>query len=146
MAAKGVGQSQSTHPNEAHLAVEMEQALRQTFLSNSMPISPRRAHRIGQEVAAAFLEFLESEQEETARTYGQQLATEGLGHRSILMMTEALRRVCRESTNPATGGSVAGRYVTALLEGYMDGRETSLLQQQARTMQALERAQKQHNQ
>jgi hypothetical protein len=35
------------------------------------------------------------------------------------------------------GQEITGRYVNALLEGYMVGREASVLREQARTMRAL---------
>jgi len=146
MVVKGVVQSLSTHLNEVHLTTELGRTLRQDFLSNSLPISPRRADQISQEVSAAFLEFLGSEDEEAARTCGQRLAAEGLGHRSILTMTETLRQVCWESDNPVTLSPAAGRYVTAVLEGYMASREASLLQEQTRTMHAFQRAQKRQDQ
>jgi hypothetical protein len=141
MNAKGVMQSLCTYPDDAHLTTELRQALRRTLFSSGLRISPRRVNQIGQEIAAAFLKFLETEDEEAARTYGERLAAEGLGHRSILTMAEALRQVCRESANPEARRPVAGRYVNALLEGYMVGREASVLQEQARTMRALQRAQ-----
>jgi hypothetical protein len=140
MDAKGVVQSLCTCLDEAHLATELGQALRRTLFSSGLRVSPRRVGQISQEVAAAFLEFLEAEDEEAARAYGEHLATEGLGHRSILTMTEALRQACREDANPAGLPGVAGRYVNALLEGYMARREASLVQEQARTVRALQRA------
>jgi hypothetical protein len=140
MNAKGAVQSLCTHPNEADLATELGQALRQTLFSSGLRIAPRRVDQIGQEVAAAFLRFLETEDEEAAHAYGEHLAAEGLGHRSILTMTEVLRWTCRESNNPAALPVVAGRYINALLEGYMAGREASLLEEQARTVRALQRA------
>jgi hypothetical protein len=63
---------------------------------------------------------------------------EELGHRAVLAATEALR----ESGNPVDVPSpVVGRYVNALLEGRMAGREMSLLQKRARTRCVLQRAQ-----
>jgi hypothetical protein len=97
-------------------------------------------------MAAAFLTFVKTEDQESAHTYGQYLATEGLGHRSVLTMTEALRRTCQESANGSALPSVAGLYVTALLEGYMSRREAYLLQEQARTQHAFLRAQERYQQ
>jgi hypothetical protein len=121
-------------------------ALRQEAFSNRMLIAPGRLDEVGQQVATAFLRFLEAEDEKEARAYGRRLALEGLGHRSVLTMTEALRQVCRESANPATLPSVAGRYVNALLEGYMAGREDDLLRVQERTQRAFQRAWEQQQQ
>jgi hypothetical protein len=139
MDVKGVVQPLCTY-DEAHLATALRQALRQTVFSSGLRISPRRVDQIGQDVAATFLEFLEAEDGGAARAYGEHLATEGLGHRSILTMTEALRQACWEDANPAGLPGVAGRYVNALLEGYMASREASLVQEQARTVRALQRA------
>jgi len=120
-------------------------ALRETTFSNRMLIAPRRLDEIGKEQAAAFLGFLEAEDEGAVRERGRQLAFEGLGHRSILMMAEALRRACRESANPGDEAlptllEAAGRYVNALLEGYMAGREEDILREQERTREAYLRA------
>jgi hypothetical protein len=82
----------------------------------------------------------EKKDKEAARIYGERRAAEGLGHRSILTMTDALRQVCRESANPGAQRPATGRYVNAFLEGHMVGREASVLQEQARTMRALQRA------
>lgn len=145
MMAKDTGRSLSAHPDQERLTTELRQTLRQTLFSSRLRISPRRMNQVGQEVATGFFKLLETEDEEAARAYGRDLALEGLGHRSILAMTEALRRVCREGVNP--GGETllvlleaAGRYVNALLEGYMTGREEDILKEQERTREAFLRA------
>jgi hypothetical protein len=141
-----VGQPSGNHLNEEHLTKELRQALRQTLFSSGRRIAPRHVNQVGQNMAAAFLQFLKTEDEKTAHSYGQYLATEGLGHRSVLTMTEALRRTCQESANGSALPSVAGLYVTALLEGYMARREAYLLQEQARTQHAFLQAREQQMQ
>jgi hypothetical protein len=120
------------------VTASLRQALRQTAFSNQKLIAPRHLDEISEQETEAFFAFLQSKDEEAARDHGQQLAREGLGHRSILTMAEALRRFCRESVNP--GEEIASRYVNALLEGYMAGRERALLQEQERTREAYLRA------
>jgi hypothetical protein len=120
-------------------------ALHETVFSNRMLIAPRRLDEVGREEAAAFLGFLETGDEEAVRERGRQLALEGLGHRSILIMTETLRRTCREGVNPGDKTlpallEAAGRYVNALLEGYMASREEDILREQERTREAYLRA------
>ena len=147
MTVRDTGRPLSAYLDQDYLVIELRQTLQQTLFSSGGRISPHRVNQLGQEVAEAFFKFLETEDKETARTYGRHLAMEGMGHRSILTMTEALRRVCRESANPAAAlPSVAGRYVNALLEGYMAGREASLLQEQERTLRAFQRARERHDQ
>ena len=138
--------SSVAHLNEEHLTNELRQALRQTLFSSGRRISPRQVNNFGQDMAAAFLKFLKTEDQESAHTYGQYLANEGMGHRSVLTMTEALRRTCLESANRSALPSIAGLYVSALLEGYMTRREAYLLQEQARTQHAFLRAREQQEQ
>jgi hypothetical protein len=143
MIAKDIGRSLSAHLDQERLATELRQTLRQTLFSSGLCISPRRVNEVGQEAAAVFFKFLETEDAEAARTYGRDLALEGLGHRSILTMSEALRRACwmanldREVLRVALGAS--GRYVNAFLEGYMSGREEEILKEQERTRHAFQR-------
>jgi len=136
---------QQVSAHKEAIASGMCRALRETTFSSRMLIAPRRLDEVGREEAAAFLEFLKTEDEEAGRERGRQLALEGLGHRSILKMTEALRRTCREGVK--TGGETlpvlleaAGRHVNALLEGYMAGREEDILREQERTREAYLRA------
>jgi hypothetical protein len=140
--AIAVEKSVSAALDEGHLAIELSQALRRTLFSSGLRVSPWRVNQIGQGMAAAFFKFLEVEDEEAAHTHGQHLAAEGLGHRAILATTEALRQGCRESGNPVgVSPPVVGRYVNALLGGYMAGRESSLLEEQERIRRVLQRAQ-----
>jgi hypothetical protein len=123
--------------------------LREAPFSNRLLIAPRRLDEIAQNVAAAFLLFLESEDETAVAHDARNLAREGLGFRSIVMMTEALHRVCWDILYPEYEAIPAlldatGRYGVALLEAYMDEREKDLLKEQERTQQALYRAQNTH--
>ena len=128
--------------NTAHLVEELTLALQATLFSCTGRITPRRVKQIAQEMAQAFLQFAQKEDPAAVRAYGQQLAQEGIGHRAALSLSEAVRRACWESANPGLQLLPAsGRYVGALLEGYMVEREALLLQEQERTRQAAERAQ-----
>lgn len=124
-------------PKDA-ITANLCEALSQTTFCNRRLIAPRRLGEIGRDEAEAFVEFLGTGDERAVHERGQQLALEGLGHRSILSMTEALRCFLQESVNP--GDAVAGRYVNVLLEGYMAGRESALLREQEHTREAYQRA------
>ncbi len=125
-----------------HLATELKQVLQDTIFASQLTISPRRMGQVAQEVTGSFLQFLEQEDEPATRAYGQRLAREGLGHRSILVLCETLRRLSQQDSCPGNQLLlVSGRYVFSLLEGYMAGREAYLLQEQERTHQAWIRAQ-----
>lgn len=120
--------------NQENLTVAIVRDLRATLFSGGLRISPRRVAQIGQEFVAAFYQFLEQDDRAVACAYGRRLAHDGLGHRAILTLTETLR------TGNETGLAITGRYVGAILEGYMAGREADLLQAQTQTHQALDRA------
>ncbi len=122
---------------------EIHQALRATDMYNRLLISPRRLEEIAQEEVKTFLHFLETGGEEEARQRGARRASEGLGERSALAMTEALRGTCWMANLDGEALHVAlkasGRYVNAFLEGYMSGREEEILKEQERTRHALQR-------
>jgi hypothetical protein len=127
------------------LAARIRGALDEYAFSNYAIILPRRLGEIAREEAEAFLAFLSSGDAEAARQRGRRLAQEGLGPRSVLALTETIRQVGWESANPEVElwpplQEAIGRYTTALLEGYMAGREESILEQQEKTRQALLRA------
>ena len=128
---------------KAAIASELHQALRATDMTNRLLISPRGLEEIAQEEVEAFLHFLETGDEKETRQRGVRRAWEGLGERSALAMTEALRRACwmanldQEALRVALEAS--GRYVNAFLEGYMSGREEEILKEQERTRHAFQR-------
>lgn len=128
---------------KAAITSDLHQALRATALSNRLLIAPRRLEEIAQEEVEALLHFLETGDAEETRQRGARRALEGLGERSALAMTEALRRACwmanldREMLRVAL--EFSGRYVNAFLEGYMSGREEDILKVQERTRHAFQR-------
>ncbi len=136
------------HRMDAHreaLTARMHGALQEHAFSNRALFPPRRLAEIAQEQATAFLAFLDTGDEEAIRQEGRKLAHDGLGIRSILALTEALRQAGWSSVNPEGTEwpplqQALGRYTTALLEGYITKREESVLEQQERTREALLRA------
>lgn len=127
--------------NEGFLTAQLKESLQASLFSGRLRITPRRVNEVAAEVAASFLEFRDRGHEEAAYSYGERLATEGVGHRAILSLAETLRRVCWESGDRAHELlRLAGRYTFSLLEGYMAGREAYLLQEQDRAHRALDRA------
>lgn len=103
--------------------------------SNDKLLQPRRLDEIAQTEVEAFVRQARVTDGEYARQRGKELACQGLGHRSILLMADALRgaahsgRGCDEQT--------VSVYIAALLEGYMIGREQDLLQEQSRIADTL---------
>lgn len=123
------------------LARELQQALRSTLFSSSRGLTPRRANLLGEQMAQSLSAFCDTPDEAAAQAYGRALAQEGLGTRSLLAMTEALRRSAAQASNPSPHlADAAVAYVNTLLEGYIAGREELVLREQERTLQAFLRA------
>ena len=127
----------ASHIDFALLSAALMQALRTTVFSSGLSVSPKRVNQIGSEMGAAFFGFYPHKDANQALALGRRFANEGLGPRSVLSMTEALRRTCREHANPLTDLiDAAGEFSNSLLEGYMAGREEILLDVQERTHRA----------
>jgi hypothetical protein len=118
-------------------------ALTENAFTNGKLLRPRQLSAIARAQVEAFLHYTRASDDEGTRQKGKELADQGLGHRSILMMAEALRKAGNNGLG-SDEKAVSG-YVAALLEGYMVGREQDLLQQQSRTLQALIRVRAKNN-
>ncbi|MEA3337621.1 MAG: hypothetical protein U9R25_17125 [Chloroflexota bacterium] len=129
------------HVDIGVLELELQHALRDTLFSSGLMISPARVRQISAEMATSFFSFFDGRQDVETRNIGAQLANDGLGSASLLAMTEALRRTCREKSNPLSDlPNTAGQYCNAVTEGYIEAREENLLKEQERTYQAFLRA------
>jgi hypothetical protein len=126
---------------QEHLEIELRRALQSTIFNSNLRISPRRMNQIAQDIAKTFGRFLEEQTSaEATYAYGQHLAGEGVGHRTILALVEVLHCASwRQADSQGTDLPVSVRCSSQLLAGYMVGRETYLLQEQERTRLALER-------
>jgi hypothetical protein len=128
--------------DQERLESELKRALQATIFHSNLRIAPRRVHQIALEIAQMFRQFLEERANaETTYAYGQHLAGEGVGHRTILALIEVLHRVSWGQADIVGADLPASVQCSSqLLAGYMLGREAYLLQEQDRTRQALERA------
>jgi hypothetical protein len=125
------------HLDAANLAGEIAKALRATLFTSRLSVAPRRVNELANQMAQQFFAFFESKDQAAALDYGKALAREGLGARSALEMTEAVRRVARQQSNPLTElPDIAGAFCNALLEGFMDAQAQMLLEVQERTHRA----------
>ena len=127
----------ASYLDPALLNATLAESLRVTIFSSGLSVSPRRVNQVSSEMGTAFCGFYPDRDANLVSALGRRLANEGLGPRSVLSMTEALRRACREHANPLTDLiDVAGEFSNSLLEGYMAGREEILLDVQERTHRA----------
>ncbi len=121
----------------------LSQALRSNAFSNRMLIAPRRLGQMAGEEVANFRSFLQTQDTKQVVEQGRSLALQGLGQPSILNMVTALRRTCLTGANETISPlfELAEQYTSALLEGYMQGREEEIFQEQERTRKAYFRTQ-----
>ena len=125
------------HLDQASLADEIAKALSATLFSSRLSVVPRRVNELASQMAQQFFGFFCSRDLAATLDYGRTLAQEGVGARSALEMTEAVRRVARQQSNPlAQLPDVAGAFCNALLEGFMEGQAQILLEVQERTHRA----------
>jgi hypothetical protein len=130
-----VGHRAATVPEE--VVADVHRALITSAFSNGKLLHPRRLGGIAREEVEAFLRHTDAGDGEHARQRGTELAGQGLGHRSMLLLAEALRRVRQDRLG--RDEKAVSTYVVALLEGYMAGREQGLLEEQNGTLEALVR-------
>ena len=134
-------QTMSGDDLENRIIAELEKVLGETRFTSNLRLLPRQIREIAQEMTSSFSQFLNDGNGRVASLLGQKLARDGISPHAILSMAESLRRVCWESTDPGpTLLPVSGRYVGALLEGYIAAREAFVLQQQDQIRRAFERA------
>jgi hypothetical protein len=129
--------SLARHLDAGGLSAEIAKALRATLFTSRLSVAPRRVNELAGQMAQQFFAFFESKDQAAALGYGKALAREGLGARSALEMTEAVRRTARQKSNPLVElPEIAGAFCNALLEGFMDGQAQMLLEVQERTHRA----------
>ena len=127
----------SDHLDPAMLADELTTVLRETVFSSNLRVSPRRNAEIGKQFASVFFNYYDHADDPTIRTYGQQLADNGVGPRSVVQVAGALQRICTERSNPLRDlPFVASTFSCNLLEGYILAREKRLVEDQERTRRA----------
>ena len=121
------------------LAESIQKALGQTTFSNRMMIAPRRLRQIGAEEVESVLAYFQNQDRSAVIQHGHRLAGEGLGRGSVFSLCTALRRACWEAQ--ATDKApvlfdLTEEYTTSFLEGYLQGLEEEIRQEQERTRQA----------
>ena len=131
--------------NKDMLVNALRHSMRETAFANRMLLAPRRLQEIALHEADAFVGYLETLDVEIVRERGKRLALEGLGHRSILALTTALRRVFLQvaeldSQSWSIFLTTVDSYNMALMEGYMAGCEEDVRRETERTRQAYERS------
>lgn len=121
---------------DVELASLIQAALRASLFESRLMVTPRRLAQLAGATAASFGQYCRGQASaEHIRALGGNLAAEGLGHSSVLVLVELLHR---QGDADQRMGAIS--FCTPLLCGYMAAREAELLRVQERTRLALERA------
>ena len=130
---------------EQRLADSLNSCLRKSAFENRFSLHPRRLAELGAEQARAFLDSLEAPSHSDAFAYGQMLAREGIGEKTILLVASDIQRFCRAELgsdiallNPAL--DAADAFSSQLLDGFMKAREAQILTDQEQLRRALSTA------
>ncbi|HID62550.1 MAG TPA: GAF domain-containing protein, partial [Anaerolineae bacterium] len=119
------------------LTSRLREALEATVFSNRFLLPPRRLPQIARAEADAFLDFLKTGDADRIREQGAKRAEEGLGEQAMLRLGTTLRQFCRDYPADETLRA-ADVYTNALLEGFMEGREAIVLEEQEQIRKALQ--------
>lgn len=135
---------QFTSEDKAFLAEKLLQAMRETIYSNRMQVAPRRIKELAQTEIASIVNFMETSESQIVNEHGMMLAREGLGQKSIVSMTSALRLGIWEIIKWQSGlmetVNRSEDYTKALLNGYMSAYEEEQRREQQRTHEAFVRS------
>jgi len=123
------------------LSAALDSLLLETAFDNRYVLHPRRLRTIGGELADALVGFYDAPDPAAASAYGEALAREGLGEKTVLQVASQFRRFCAR----LLGGSPAALqnaelFTTALLEGFLGARVTQVITDQEQLRKALSAA------
>jgi hypothetical protein len=134
-------QSPGSAATEHDLTAALQRALQATLFTSGLLITPRRVAQVAREIGHGFQAFVTQGDGASVYEAGQRLASDGLGHASVLAIVEALHESSwRQAAGAQEAQPASVSYCGKLLAGYMSERESSLLREQERTRVALERA------
>ncbi|MBS1965065.1 MAG: hypothetical protein JST60_04505 [Chloroflexi bacterium SZAS-1] len=128
--------------NCERLAAELKQVLQATMFTSTLRVSPRHLQQMANDLTNAVSAFIQGAVDaEAIHRHGRHLADNGCGHKAVIEQAHIINRFCWETATPALQQiALTGGFTRPLLEGYMRGREESLLREQERTQNALARA------
>ncbi|HET6486966.1 MAG TPA: histidine kinase dimerization/phosphoacceptor domain -containing protein, partial [Spirochaetia bacterium] len=134
---------------KALLVESLGSILLEYAFENRYVLHPARLGEIAAALAEDALAFLDAPDPSGAAAMGTQLATQGVGEKSILNLASGLRGFCRRVQLDNPEGGERGRdalaasveaYTTALLQGYMVADKARVLSDQEQLRRALSAA------
>jgi hypothetical protein len=134
--------AQSTDIAMADLSKSLRSALQDTLFGSRKRVTPRRLGQIAEDASASFGAYVESPTDaQTVCDFGRRLASDGLGHTTILALVATLQTYTwGQAVGHGAKQPAAVSYSTSLLCGYMEEREAHLLKEQEMSRRALDRA------
>lgn len=132
--------AQQIEANRNDLVSRYQQGLMATLFTNRSDVRPTHVRQIAAEEADSLLNFLRGQSASGAER-GEQLCRAGLSAKSILMMDRTLRQFLGEKiaqVDLAQAFNLVGPYQVSVVEGFMNGREKTILSEQERIRKAFE--------
>ena len=122
-------------------------ALRETLFSNRGELRPAQLKRLASAEVESALAFIRDSDREQAQRHGAQLCQAGLGQPGLLELGQVTRQFCLTQLPdrlhlPAL--SITDAYFSAIIHGFIQAREATLLQEQELIRLALQRTIESH--
>jgi PAS domain S-box-containing protein len=130
---------------EKELADALDSKLRETAFENRYSLHPQLLAELGKELGKFFLQFIENDATADPFGFGEKLAREGLGEKTILLLGTQIRRFIRgeldrDLESLAAALDAVDAFTEALLAGFMRAREAQVLTDQEQLRRALSTA------
>lgn len=127
--------------NRSELQSRYIQVLRTLLFTNRPEIRPSVLTRVAQTEIDALIAFTETADKVAPIAHGQQLCRSGLGEESVLQLGQATRRVCLVMPEDLRlpGLEVVEEYHSLVMQGFIQGHKTLILEEQERIRSALQR-------
>lgn len=132
--------------HKSELAAELSETLRKSTFHNRYTLHPRRLDELGDELMGDLHRYLRHRPDNGGSELGKSHAIEGLGERSILMVSNSIRSFFAEQAQTNHTERITAdlktidEYLTGYLHGYMMEREAQTLRDQEQLEKALSAA------
>ncbi|MBW2091332.1 MAG: PAS domain S-box protein [Deltaproteobacteria bacterium] len=137
---------QSLLNNRLELTSKLRDIFRAKAFTNRYVLHPRQINGLANEEVEEFFSFLATGDLDQVKKHGQKQLQAGLGEPTVLSLAGILREFCIVHSPDGdpdllfAAMTAIDRYNSALLEGYMEARETGLLKDQEQLRRALSAA------
>jgi hypothetical protein len=136
---------QRLRSSQSDMVAFLNRVLDESMFYNSHTLHPRRLREIGREEAEHFLQFLVQGGIADVSNRSKQLALDGLGYKSMLLMCGSIIQFCTENLNSENNETLvnvmkaANLYVITALEGFIEEYSIQLKKDQLYIREAFDK-------